>query len=400
MDKYILITGGELFNKGAESMTFVAVDEIKERFPGRKIILLSSRDYDREKKEKENYKFDILPINTSIVLEILGGPLRILWEAKAKKVDKKYSSVLPKIKKVLLNTEAIIDVSGYALSSQFGTGSSLGYLLRIKLAKKYGIDVYLMPQSFGPFSYKGLGKPIIKFLMKDAIKYPKVIYARENEGYNFLAIDYKLKNVKKSYDLVLMNKGINLSNVFKEMPEIPDFQNIGGVAIVPNMKNLKHGNVKQIISLYSSVIKSLLKSGKKVYLIRHSFEDIKACEMIKEKFYENENVIMITDDMSSFEFDELVKKFDFIIGSRFHSIVHAYKNSIPCIALGWATKYHELLEIFNQENYIFDVRNNLDTKKVESAVETMLYQYQKESKNISEQLSKVQNHNVFDVLNQ
>ena len=35
----VIITGGDLKNKGAQAMTFVTVDEIKKRFPEERIYL-------------------------------------------------------------------------------------------------------------------------------------------------------------------------------------------------------------------------------------------------------------------------------------------------------------------------------------------------------------------------
>ncbi|MFB4163892.1 polysaccharide pyruvyl transferase family protein [Alteribacillus sp. JSM 102045] len=400
MSKYILITGGELFNKGAQSMTFVAVDEIKKRFPDSKIILLSSADYRRKVSEKKQYNFEILPFDSSIIFQLVGGIYKVIWNLKTNKNSRtKYEYLLPVFKNILVNTAAIIDISGYALSSQFGSKRSLAYLAKIMLAKKYNINMYMMPQSYGPFSYGDLEKIVNRYYIKRYMQYPELIFAREEEGYKLLKNDYGLTNVKKSNDLVLMNKSINLLNVYKKVPEGNTFfDNIKGVAIVPNMKNFKHGNIDQIMSLYDSIIKLLLKENKTVYLIRHSFEDIQACKMIKERYIDNNNVILISDDMSCLVFDELVQRFDFIIGSRFHSIVHAYKNSIPCISLGWATKYHELLKSFKQEDYIFDVRNNLNVDAVEYAIKKMLGQRNYESDNIRSILTEVQTRNVFDVL--
>ena len=56
----IIITGGELFNKGAQAMTFVSVDEIKRRFPDHQIYLLSEMDMKRPAAEKEQYTFDFI----------------------------------------------------------------------------------------------------------------------------------------------------------------------------------------------------------------------------------------------------------------------------------------------------------------------------------------------------
>jgi colanic acid/amylovoran biosynthesis protein len=142
-----------------------------------------------------------------------------------------------------------------------------------------------------------------------------------------------------------------------------------------------------------------MEKDKTVYLIRHSYEDIQACKMIKERFKNNDKVSLVVDDMNCIQFDRLVKNFDFIIASRFHSIVHAYKNNVPCIAIGWATKYHELLQTFKQEKYIFDVRHNIDITGIKKSLNTMLERYQKESETIKFLLKEIQSDsNIFDII--
>ena len=58
--KNIIITGGELFNKGAQAMTFITVDEMKKRFPDHRILVLSEMDLQRPKKEQEQYAFSFM----------------------------------------------------------------------------------------------------------------------------------------------------------------------------------------------------------------------------------------------------------------------------------------------------------------------------------------------------
>ena len=53
----IIITGGELFNKGAQAMTFVAVDELRKRFPEHEVCLLSEMDLERPEEERRKYAF-------------------------------------------------------------------------------------------------------------------------------------------------------------------------------------------------------------------------------------------------------------------------------------------------------------------------------------------------------
>ena len=80
MEKYILVTGGELYNKGAQAMTFITADEIAKRWPNCKMVLLSPRDVKRPESEKSKYKFEIqeginwkikLGLHIPIVREIL-----------------------------------------------------------------------------------------------------------------------------------------------------------------------------------------------------------------------------------------------------------------------------------------------------------------------------------------
>jgi colanic acid/amylovoran biosynthesis protein len=58
--KYILITGGDLYNKGAQSMLFVTIDELSSRFPNHKIVVLSSRDYKRSAEELSQFTYLVL----------------------------------------------------------------------------------------------------------------------------------------------------------------------------------------------------------------------------------------------------------------------------------------------------------------------------------------------------
>lgn len=400
MKKYIVITGGELFNKGAESMTFTLVNELKNKFPNQEIVLFSNQDYERKIEEKENYRFLIFPMNNEIVFKLLGGPYKLLWSSFSKsKVINYYSEASEEIDEIFKNTEMLFDISGFALSSQFRFGHSLEYLLRIKLAQSYDIPVYIMPQSFGPFNYKGLKKIIINYLNNTYLSYPQKIFAREKEGLNYLK-ELNLSNLEYSNDLVLTyNKKINKDNIYKSIPKFKEFDEINGIGIVPNMKTFMHGSKTEIISLYKSIISLLLENNKNVFLVRHSFEDIEACRLIKNEFKAESKVQIIEDDMSSFEFDNLVKKFDFLIGSRFHSLVHAYKNKIPCLALGWATKYRELLTIFEQEKYIFDVRNITDTNEILSAVENLIFNHKEDTLTIEKRLKQVQEENPFKIIN-
>lgn len=393
--KKILITGGELGNKGAQAMTFITVSEVRKRFPEHEIILISYNDYDLPQSEKDKFRFKIdLPSSMVYPLFKKGGIFKLLSvlgrhnNEEQKRLDKIYG-----------NTDVLIDVSGFALGSNWGAQYCLNYLNNILIAKVYGIRCFLMPQSFGPFDFKGKKGRFTKWLIKKLLPYPEVIYAREKEGFELLKQNFKLKNSIHSCDLVLNNKGYNLADSFIDIPQKrnPNI-NKNSVGIIPNQQNFKYGNKVEIIRLYIEIINKLILLNKSVYLLRHSNEDLKICCEIKEHFSENSNVIVLENDFNSFEFDEFMNEFDFFIASRYHSVVHAYKNHVPCIVLGWATKYHELLNLFGQSKYMFDVRNSLDEKEILNAVSELSQSSSLQSKTIEKKLIPLQENNVFDVL--
>lgn len=394
--KKILITGGELGNKGAQAMTFITVCETKKRYPAHEIILVSYNDCRLPSEERERYQFRIEPPSSMVYpLYRMGG----LFKAGA--ILGRHTKEEQKRRDELFgNADALIDVSGYALGSNWGPDYCLNYLNSILIAKAYKIPCFLMPQSFGPFNFKGIKGRFVEWFMKRLLRYPKVIYAREQEGFDLLTGKYGLKNVKLSCDLVLNNSAEpKPGDVYKNPPSlhIPEIKE-RSVGIVPNQQNFKYGNRDEVLAVYTKIVENLIGVGRFVYLLRHSAEDLEICRAIKSRFSSNDLVQVLDGDFSCFEFNAFVDSFDFLIASRFHSVVHAYKKAVPCIVLGWAIKYRELAALFDQTEYMFDVREQLDLTGIIQALERMSSAYKEESDKIRTALPALQANNVYDVI--
>ncbi len=378
MKKYIIITGGQFGNKGAEAMTYIAIDEIRKRWPECEPLMYYYHESDKLQEEK--YCFKLIRSNN---------------------IGEKYMVLSREYKNILKNTEAIIDVSGYAVGSDWSYGANLSFIFsRLMVAKKYNIAVYLMPQSFGPFEFKGIFGAIIKHLYKKYLPGVKVIMARENESVNQLK-QFNLNNIIKTEDLVLSNKGIDINNIFKN-PSILclDDANIPekSVLIIPNSNNYRYASKEAMSNLYGQIINKLSSLGYNIFLTYHSKEDRKICFELKESIANNDNSIVILDrEYNCVEYENLVTNFDFIIASRFHAIVHAYRKHIPSIAIGWANKYKELLALLKQNHYFFDIRT-INNDYLIKAIENMSNNYNNESIIIEDKMNVIQNTNVFDYI--
>lgn len=381
-------------NKGAQAMTLIAVHELRERFPDHRIYLYSPVDLANPKLNKDVFTFDFIGWYPIKFARCQHNPLRRVVTLLRSR------SELLEAEAVYRNTDFIVDVSGYALGSNWNDKVCNDFLDILEFANGFGIPVYLMPQSFGPFDF-GANRQALNARIQKLLPTAKIIFAREQEGYDALTNTYGLKNVSLAHDLVLSNKGIDLANVFVSVHpfDLPEIQP-NSVAVVPNSMNSNVSSQDTVLSIYTEAINTLLNRGKTVYLISHSAMDAALCRELKEAFSADRSVVLLDGDFSCLEFNELVKNFAYLVASRFHSIVHAFKNGTPCIALGWATKYADLLTLFGQEQYVLDFRDEIGAGTVSSAIEKMDSAYQEESAKIRKKLVSVQEQNVFDVIMQ
>lgn len=366
--KQFLITGAQFKNKGSQAMLLTTVYELRKRFRDA-VIWCCPNIYDKKDvNDAARYKLILL----------LDG------------IDK--DSTLYELLPWLVG---IIDVSGYALSSNKCVDSTNREMNYLRMACECQIPIYFMPQSFGPFDYdEEKLEEIIKLL-----SYAEVVYAREWKSYDLLVNKCRLTNVKHSNDLVLQNKSINTEYIYMDVEKKMEMnlQTTSNIALIPNIQNYKTGNPKDIKDIYEKIIIKLVDLEKNVYIIAHS-NDEEICNDIYKKFVDNGNVHLFYKNFDCLEFAEFVKNFQYIIACRYHAIVQAYKKGIPCIVIGWAEKYKELLEIFGQNRYLFDVHSSIDIEDVYGAIEVMETSYKNEAQNIINTLSDVQKVNCFDIL--
>lgn len=396
----VLITGAQFNNKGAQSLLFTLIDQLRKKDKSIEIYYLPIDDF--RKYDKKEYRFHIVYGDMEAHYYENKPLLRpfLLFKALLRKVIKKNAvklSDVTALHRLLPEIEAIIDVSGYQLTSQFSNEMNQKFLYYIEEAKRYGKKIVLMPQSFGPFDYTEDKDKMLIAIEQDLCKVD-LVFAREQEGYVLLKSQFGVSNLKLSPDLVLQGGTINWRNIYVNIPELhyPRLNGSGNIAIIPNLETFKHGNVEQILHIYDVIIEKLIFNGKNVYVFRHS-NDLKACKMIYKRFADSENVHLVENTFSCEEYSKFVSQFDFIVASRYHAIVHAYKEGVPAVILGWAIKYQSLAKLFEQEEYVFDITDiTIDSDEVIERVDRMCRYCNNEGKRIYQIGSQLLDHTCFD----
>lgn len=389
--KNIIIAGGGLVNKGAQAMTLITVCELKKRYPRHRIYLLTWNASAEEKKRHEMYALELLT----------SPPLKFANAAKNPVIRKIYALRYGKLFKVsdeiYRNADLFIDISGYALGSDWSDKICNDYLNCIEFALKYNVPVYLLPQSFGPFDFKGTAGEKTDRRIRRILPRVRLVCAREREGYDALRQKYGLQdNLILCNDIVLNSSITDFSPAFTA-PHITDIPDIASnsVCVIPNVRLESTGN-KHIKDIYISATNAALDNGFNVYITHHSSHDKELCKEIKEAFAENSRVILLDKDFDCIEFNSLIVKFKFVIASRYHSLVHSLKNGVPCVAIGWAVKYAELMNSFNQNQYMLDARNDIAVDDIVEKVNKLSKAYSSESFHIQRLLSEIQGNSVFD----
>lgn len=388
------VIGASFSNKGAEAMIFIMVNELRKKYPGCEIYLPNVAVGD------DAYRFTGVYVDERSHEYLKGGwhKVRALGEMLARKIIKHKGQVsdIKKLKEVFSEVDAVFDISGYNLSNRWDYAINHSYLRYIEEARKFGVPVYLMPQSFGPFDYKG-EMAAFDGRIREVLPYPRMIFCREEDGFQTLAEKYGLHNLYQSTDIVLQAKEISVDAVMAKKKDrtLPKIQ-AGSVGLLPNFMNLKYMSQEDMVTMYASLISFLNEKGKHVYLMRHSKVDADLCRAIYEAT-KNEKVHLLNEEFRCYEFSDIVTKFDFLVASRFHSIVHAFREGVPCIAIGWSVKYQNLLRLVGQEKYLFDIRS-IEEDAMKNAMQNLLDHREASSVLIRSHVRKIQENTCFDQL--
>ena len=373
----IIIAGASIENLGAESMSCIAIELAQKLYPENRIIIASTDK--RGMGGKVNYR--VLPYNFPTVAEYHDSIFSVF--------ARKYLGyhVEKRLEKALKNTDLIIDISGYTFTTKFGMKGVWETLNRLYTAQKLRIRYMVLSQSFGPIDINGFFDRNISFLWsKILFKYPEIVEAREQQSYKFMK-NIAGKNLRYKPDMVLLYPKQIPYHLFRKRIDCGHaHRQDKQVAIIPNEKVInKTKNGKEYYQILCKIIDDLLETGYGVEIIAHCALDIKLCN---ELICHNNGVTYVDcTEYGSSSFDAIACRYCFAVASRYHAIVHAYRNYVPVVALGWENKYNDLLDIMSQSEYLFDFREKVCEEEVVNKIEDMKRNYDDNSKTLKSKIA-------------
>lgn len=238
------------------------------------------------------------------------------------------------------------------------------FLYHINLALSYGHEVYIMPNSFGPFN-----APLVKHMIRKTLSRCKVIFTRESISKSVIQQQLKL-DVDNEPDLAFYlpkekNEIIKKSLISKGVP-------VGKkkcVAITVRPYRFP-GEVEgeKIFDKYIAGVGTFVK-----WLYEHDYfpvfvehvssqlpheDDMKAIEQVAKLLPQNDKWCIFSDtNLTCKEMKSVYSHFDYTVGTRFHSVIFSLSEGVPSIAITYGgNKGLGIMKDIGLEQYAVDMK--------------------------------------------
>lgn len=378
----IEIHGGYFPNKGSEMMLRAAAFELAKRIPAASFAVsphcgpYTSRCELKFKQifpprtlvgggafSKSFFRQKVLSLlrGDIIIKHVLGAPVSIYGCMDINSID------------------ALIDISGFAFSDQWGTKRTTDFSKLTAYYRSKNIPIILLPQALGPFE-KLENRTAFRKILNNAT----LVFARDRMSFEYVKqLDADIDNIFQAPDITLF---------YPDAAGDDEARNSEYVCLVPNIRMLDQGKDlwgDKYEYILIVLIRQLLLKGIKVYIVVHetSGQDLVLAKRLFKEASSPQVSIVTEENPESLKM--LISKSMFLIGSRYHTLVAAFSKKVPAIALGWSHKYEMLFEEFGCKHLVI----NHDTP-IETIIE-MVNEIVDEEKNgfyrqdISERLKKM-----------
>jgi polysaccharide pyruvyl transferase WcaK-like protein len=259
-------------------------------------------------------------------------------------------------------SDTVIDICGFLGSDEFGPKPSIDRFLSYELAAATGNKVVLMPQSWGPFR-----NPIVRDYVARLVRLADLVFARERESLAHLA---ELPGVDAGRIVLAPDIAFHFRG---DPPEVGDaLLARHGLArgdrpligITPNMRIVERTEGQGEANAY---LRSLIGVGRwfldhtdaGLVLIPHEFtpgraNDPELCASVAAALTAPGRVMCLADPVPAASIKSLIARLDFVVASRYHSLVAAISTRTPVAVIGWSHKYDELMERAGLADWVLD----------------------------------------------
>lgn len=201
-----------------------------------------------------------------------------------------------------------------------------------------GLPVILLPQAFGPFT-----SSCARRLVGQVIGTARLVYVRDNRSFGFVSdLPEFGPHVKQSPDFTCLTDAVPPSWT---LPRKGQF-----AAIVPSALVARGSSgdcQRAYLRLLEEVHSNINRAGyQTVVLIHETLQDREIAHALGRCAQ-----VEIVEEPDPLAAKGILGQAAFAVSSRFHAIVGALSQGVPCVALGWSHKYGALMKEYGMSEF-------------------------------------------------
>lgn len=242
--------------------------------------------------------------------------------------------------------ETVVILGGDDFSEYYPLFGLLIEYIKILSLNVYGLKVYLIGQTIGPFS--SWRNPISKYVLSKT----KII-TRDKRNYEYLTNNLRLKGVNHSKDLAFLD----LPNQY---PKKRTKDNNTPITIVPSgIWKSYYGDRSVYINNWISLIENL-SVDHDIILLAHVLTTHSSDALVIEDIYSSlsegckRKVTLKTHLMLPSEAREIINNSRLVITGRMHAAVSAFQVNVPAISISYSVKYKGVIGELGREDLIVE----------------------------------------------
>ncbi len=315
----ILVNGVGPYNKGAELMLCAIAEQLRRVLPqARLCVPLGIGDHPW--RAEHNLGSALVPLDCTH---------REWWVQRA--LNDRIRNHLGLLRE--RDVHGVLDASGFHFGDNAAPLRYVWAVTRmIERWRRNGAPVILLPQAFGPFR-----RPAIRYASRRALHAANLVIARDNESHAHAAallLDSERAKLLLAPDFTNLLHGL-LPPGFTPSPRM--------VGFIPNRKMLSQ-TAPAVREAYLPLLRRCIRRARDaafepLLIVHETRMDRPLCETLAR-----EEQTRLLDDPNPLHIKGVLGACAFVVGSRFHGLISALSQGVPCLGTAWSHKYVHLFQ--------------------------------------------------------
>jgi colanic acid/amylovoran biosynthesis protein len=356
-------------NKGDAALLSVLVSDIRRGFDGAQMTILSLDEI------TSNEKFEGVSVKNSfmyyardtyenkfikVLYAFYVGTATLLWAAfyRLTKLSLPLPRDLKNLVDLYLDADLIIPVGGGYIRSQRGFMNTIGLFFIVHpffFSYLLGKKTIGYSQSVGPF-----GNKFQAWMSKESIKTLDGILVRENISLDLLKKWGITKNVFLSVDSGFSFKSNTAVDIRQEF-KISKEKMLVGITVRTWLAAKQQAQYeKTIAQLCDDIVKkykAVIVFIPQVTVELQADDDRESSKRVFQYMKCKEQSRLILEKYDHHKIKAIYGGLDYLIGTRFHSVIFGITSYVPSIAIGYEHKTLGIMTDLGLEKWVLDIKN-------------------------------------------